>query len=610
MRSDSTNDVMLAKNPNCFDLQPTEIGTKTETMGTEVFDHLILKEFETSEDASYILQETKKQLKNRYSSVYDDTNKKLITFPAQYNFRVGKTNNDKARAMQYGDEDLIKQRIKQLKKTSNLEQEDKRELKHLTEVLKKKQPLSWESSVVLRMRNYFANEPGLCLHGYKAKDYLIRYIELAKDLRKNDKAESSTSLSSLERSIVKLLGRNPSDIDEWVKNSMKEIENERKNVTSQTTALDIFTGKMIHDALNLNRRYKSDRKERAEKLKKLLPIFQAKWDEKQKKMVDILDQEGRRIRCQFSKDEIISKLYKVEYERSIQKFNHEFDCLMLLAKHRLILDVEAKHPEDKTSNNNRLKATKAAKQLKKREEYVRKTFGHLLDKGWRYVPIVALDVPSDANIKRQCNHCSPFILTNGTVAEQLREMDDLMDLLTSTASTNNDTEHTTGHQDFKHAFSRLLGLSGLLLAIQKVSAYHNIMGTEAKSINAGWTQASALKFARDQNDVRVGDIVGRPHDIYKLVFFNPDQIGLLALEHKSVVFLDDYGAGKFSYVKIDKVQSYNEDICHFHLGNNISFIFRKVVDTKGGFHPNVQEACKWRRSRTEEKGLLHLLGGC
>lgn len=115
-----------------------------------------------------------------------------------------------------------------------------------------------------------------------------------------------------------------------------------------------------------------------------------------------------------------------------------------LAKHRLILDVEAKHPEDKTSNSNRLKAAKAAKQLKKREEYVRKTFGYLLDKGWRYIPIVALDVPSNSEVKRQCTHCSSFILTNGTVDEQRREMDDLMDLLTSTASTNSNMEHTTG----------------------------------------------------------------------------------------------------------------------------------------------------------------------
>ena len=145
-------------------------------MGTEPFDRRILNELDTCEDASFILKETQKQLQNRYSSVYDDTNQNLIAFPAQYNFTAGKRNNDMARAMQYGDEDLIKQRIEQLRKISNPVREDKREFKHLTEVLKKKQPLSWESSVVLRMRNYYANEPGLCLHGYKAKDYLIRKI--------------------------------------------------------------------------------------------------------------------------------------------------------------------------------------------------------------------------------------------------------------------------------------------------------------------------------------------------------------------------------------------------------------------------------------------------
>ena len=102
-----------------------------------------------------------------------------------------------------------------------------------------------------------------------------------------------------------------------------------------------------------------------------------------------------------------------------------------------------------------------------------------------------------------------------------------------------------GHQEFKHVFSRVLGLSGLFMAVQKVSSYHQIMGTDAKSVNAGWTQASALKFSNEQDRIREGDVVGRPHDLYHLVFFNPDQIGLLALEHKCMVFLDDYGAGKF-----------------------------------------------------------------
>ena len=83
------------------------------------------------------------------------------------------------------------------------------------------------------------------------------------------------------------------------------------------------------------------------------------------------------------------------------------------------------------------------------------------------------------------------------------------------------------------------------MAVQKVDSYHNIMGTNATDINAGWTRASALKFGNETDLSRYSDVVGRPHDIYKLIFFNQNQIGLLALKNKCLVFLDDYGAGKY-----------------------------------------------------------------
>ena len=128
------------------------------------------------------------------------------------------------------------------------------------------------------------------------------------------------------------------------------------------------------------------------------------------------------------------------------------------------------------------------------------------------------------------------------------EQEEEMNRLMHTLASNNGLEATgnhTRHNDFQHVFSRIIGLSGLFMAVQKVSSYHQIMGTEAKSVNAGWTKASALKFSKEKDEIRMGDVIGRPHDLYHLVFFNPDQIGLLAVEHKCMVFLDDYGAGKF-----------------------------------------------------------------
>ena len=82
------------------------------------------------------------------------------------------------------------------------------------------------------------------------------------------------------------------------------------------------------------------------------------------------------------------------------------------------------------------------------------------------------------------------------------------------------------------------------MAVQKLSPHHEIMGTDAKDLNAGWTRASPLKFSPQDSVPREGDVFGRPHDVYKLIFFTPDQIGLLNMSSKFVVFFNDYGSGK------------------------------------------------------------------
>ena len=83
------------------------------------------------------------------------------------------------------------------------------------------------------------------------------------------------------------------------------------------------------------------------------------------------------------------------------------------------------------------------------------------------------------------------------------------------------------------------------MTVQKLSPHHEIMGTDTKDLNAGWTRASPLKFSQNQDTVpREGDVFGRPHDVYKLIFYTPDQIGLLTMSAKFAVFLNDYGSGK------------------------------------------------------------------
>ena len=70
----------------------------------------------------------------------------------------------------------------------------------------------------------------------------------------------------------------------------------------------------------------------------------------------------------------------------------------------------------------------------------------------------------------------------------------------------------------------------------------------ASGITAGWTRASPLTFGTEdemiKNGLRFGDMIGRPHDVFKLIFWNESQRQLLDGNHQFVLFCLDYGAGK------------------------------------------------------------------
>ena len=369
----------------CLGLGPSNIGTKNLNTGTETFDNIVSNEFKKTEEAAYMLEETGKQLEKKYSTVHDGTNQNMITVPAQYDFGVETKRGDKARAMQYGEECLIKARIVQLEKLAKKKAEDEREKSHLEQILIEKLPLSCEADVVLRFRSFFQNEPGLCLHSFKPTDYLLRFIELAKELR-ND--SSPLQFSNLERSILRVLNVEISTIDKWVSYMIGEIKIE--GLKMQPVSNSSFSGQVIANVLDVNGKLDKARKSQFTELKKTFGIYKTEWDDQNKQHVAKVDSQGKKIECYYTRSEIMHQLYKIEYERLISCFNDEFDCLVFLARHRLIMGIEAKRAMTKNPDSNDKQARGAAKQVKKREDYIKKTFGELLENGWRYVRIAAL----------------------------------------------------------------------------------------------------------------------------------------------------------------------------------------------------------------------------
>ena len=540
----------MANKSNCIKLGPAAIGSKSTNMGNDVFDKTTLS-LKNTPKAEYLLNETENHLKKQYKEIFDGTMKELSTFPAHYGFgcetKKGDWARHRRRMMQYVDEPLVKRRIKQLAQKPNPSTEDIREKSHLELILKEKLPLSTEAKVIIRFQTFFARYRGLLLHSYKPESYLQRYIELAKDLRQtnNDpKKYDPPNLTMLEKDILNVLNISSAEVDKWVSISINKIQIEQSKI--QGASQNSFSGTVIQEALKLNTKPKKDRKNQCNELRKTFSRFETQWDAKNKKMVQRMDVHGSPVECMFGKNDILCKLYKSEFKRLTTEFNDEFDCLLFLPDQQLIIGTEIKQAMKADAKANDKQTKEAAEQTKKRKAYIEKTLGNLLSQGWKYVEVIAMYDNNGSIVLNKCSDCSPYILTNGTPQEEEKQMHSLMTSLTqnAAASSTQIQKNSIAFDSFKHVFSRLIGLSGCLMAVQKLGPHHEIMGTDSKDLNAGWTRASPLKFQTENSLPRESDIFGRAHDVYKLIFYSPDQIGLLSMSAKFVVFLNDFGSGK------------------------------------------------------------------
>ena len=551
---------------NCLRLGPSSIGTKNANLGNEIFDTLTLKLKKTPE-AEYLLTKTEKHLQKQYGKIYDGTMPGLLAFPPHYDLGVDIKKNEKKgslakeakekardkcekarqarRTMQFVDESLIHSRIQQLEskiknqKTNPL-MEDIREKSHLELILKEKLPLSTEAKVIMRLQNHFAKHRGLLLHSYKPETYLQQYIELARDLRK---ANNYPLLTGFEEDILNLLKISPAEVNHWVSSVMNEIKIEQSK--TQVNTGHSFSGSVIQAGLALNTNSTKGRQNQWNELKQAFSKFETRWDSKNKKIIEITDAAGNLIERRYDQNTIIHKLYQSEFNRITTEFNDEFDALVFLPDYQLILGAEVKQAMTQDTQANNKQTKEAAKQTKKRKAYVERMFGDLLDHGWQYVQVIAMYDNFGTLVLNKCSDCSPFILTNGTDQAEEQQMHFLMSSFnknTVGVSTKTIFNHAA-FDSFKHLFSRIIGLSGSLMTVQKLGPHYEIMGTDAKDVNAGWTRASPLKFGHANTVPREGDVFGRPHDVYKLVFYSQDQIGLLSMTTKFVVFLNDYGSG-------------------------------------------------------------------
>ena len=105
--------------------------------------------------------------------------------------------------------------------------------------------------------------------------------------------------------------------------------------------------------------------------------------------------------------------------------------------------------------------------------------------------------------------------------------------------------------NFINVFEAMIGFSHISVKQNIVSnAWAQIQGLQNTiSLSAGWTKA---QDQLDPKDLRFRNIIDRPHDCFKFIYFNPDQLMLLYNRLPFVIFASDYGGGKITVICYQK----------------------------------------------------------
>ena len=118
------------------------------------------------------------------------------------------------------------------------------------------------------------------------------------------------------------------------------------------------------------------------------------------------------------------------------------------------------------------------------------------------------------------------------------------------------TEKEKCYKQFICLFNRIINFSSLRKQKIVDKSWEQVYGEYFRSrgaIGGGWTPADT----RFCTKLRFENVINRPHDIYKILYFNPDQLALLTTkELLHVVFFSDFGSGNilcmYNYILVHR----------------------------------------------------------
>ena len=106
---------------NCLKLEALHVGSKVGAIKGDVIDDNAKAILKQCPELEYMLVYIEKHLKETYPKVFDGTLDKMVCLPLMYDYGVENKNAKKALAMQYGNEEDIKERIEELESSKKFE---------------------------------------------------------------------------------------------------------------------------------------------------------------------------------------------------------------------------------------------------------------------------------------------------------------------------------------------------------------------------------------------------------------------------------------------------------------------------------------------------------
>ena len=380
------------------------------------------------------------------------------------------------------------------------------QLKAMKKFIQKIKPQQAEAEIINQLSSLFFNQRGLLLHSLKMDTFLQIFTDEAKRYRK--KHNPGFELTPLENQIANAINLTPMELEDAAKNITEQLikYNDGKNKLT-------FSGKEIYSAINRCDFWHENLKTRAKR----------KFDGKMK------------YSLQDIKNAI--KLSRFEHEA---KHPGEVDVLGILPDIELIMQIEVKCDlKTNSAEKNNLNLKSAAKQLQKYSNHIARVHGPVLTENWKYLKVAAI-LPNVGNLERVCNHCRRFIITTDVMENKgLPIWWKEIGILDTKVETSNSKERF--YEDFLNLFNRLVNLTAISRQKATFNAWKEVQGENRQNIIAGITPSL------DQTDssLRFQDVINRPMDISKLLYFNPEQMFLLsAKELNRVVLFADYGCGK------------------------------------------------------------------